>query len=841
MKISWLFKMAWRDSRTNKGRLLLFMSSIVLGIGALVAINSFGENLSGQIDSEAKELLGADLEVSSRTPISDEIRQRFDSLGFETTEEISFASMAYFPKNGGTRLVNVRAVEPGFPFYGKIETLPQNINNAFANDNKALADQTLMLQFDAATGDSVKIGNLNYAITASVLQVPGRSAITTTVAPPVFIPLGTMDQTGLQQLGSRMSYKIYAKYPNNFDPGKFDTFIKPWLETVDVDFDDVAQRKESLGDAYGDLTGFLNLTAFIALILGCVGVAGSVSIYIKEKVKSVAVLRCLGASGKQAMAIYLIQVVVMGFIGSVFGAALGAGIQYFLPGLFSDFLPFDVAIHLSYTSIIQGILLGVIAALLFALPPLLRIRKVSPLQAIRASFEPETTQKTSYFVYFLILLFIFSFAWIQLDDLFRAAIFTAGLLVAFGLLAGVAKGITWLVRRFFPTGRSFVLRQSLSNLYRPNNQTLILIVTIGLGTALIATLLISQELLVDKLKFSSASETRPNMVLFDIQSKQLNAVEDLVSASGFPVLGEVPIVTMRLESVKGRSAAELRADSTSAVSDGMLNREYRVSYRDSLTDSEEITEGTWTGVYRDNGDPIYISMEEGFAERMGVTIGDELVFNVQGALMKTRIGSLRKIDFQRVTTNFLVLFPEGVLENAPKFHVILTRFTDAEESASLQSKVVSAYPNISIIDLELILNTVDEVLGKVSFVIQFMAFFSIFTGIVVLLGSVLLSKYQRIQESVLLRTLGAQRSHILKINFLEYLLLGSLAALTGIFIALIAGWLLAWLSFDTVLTPNVGLLLIMYTAITGLTILIGLSNSREVLQKPPLEILRRES
>lgn len=320
MNISWLFKMALRDSRTNKGRLLLFMSSIVLGIGALVAINSFGENLYNQIENEAKELLGADLEVSSRTPISDKVRARFDSLNFQTSEEISFASMAYFPKNGGTRLVNVRAVEPGFPYYGNIETEPQNAADGFTKTNKALADQTLMLQFDASPGDSVKIGNVSFDIAASVLKVPGRSAITTTVAPPVFIPFSSMEATGLLQLGSRMNYKIYAKYPDNFDPKKFDTFLKPWLETTDLDFDNVGQRKASIGDAYSNLTGFLNLTAFVALILGCVGVAGSVSIYIKEKVKSVAVLRCLGATGRQAMAIYLIQVVIMGFVGSVMGA-----------------------------------------------------------------------------------------------------------------------------------------------------------------------------------------------------------------------------------------------------------------------------------------------------------------------------------------------------------------------------------------------------------------------------------------------------------------------------------------------------------------------------------------
>lgn len=815
------------------------MSSIVLGISALVAINSFGENLSQQIDNEAKELLGADLQVSSRTPIDDLVRQRFDSLGFEMAEEISFASMVYFPKNGGTRLVNIRALEGNFPFYGQVELEPVSVQEEFYSGELAFADQTLMLQFEALPGDTMRVGNLNFPIAAKVLKVPGSSAIGTTIAPPVFIPKATMPETGLMQLGSRMNYKVYAKYPDNFDQGVFENFLKPWLEETDLNFDDVSERKKSVGNAYSDLTGFLNLTAFIALILGCVGVAGSVNVYMKEKVQSVAVLRCLGASGKEAMAIYLIQILGMGLIGSILGAALGAIIQLFLPRLFIDFLPFEVALEISWISILQGIATGVIAAILFALFPLLGVRRISPLQAIRASFENTEKDKLLYFVYLFILVFIIWFSWIQLDDFLQAFIFAAGLFIAFAVLTGVSQAIIWLVRRYFPNGGSFVLRQSLSNLYRPNNQTLILVVTIGLGTALIVTLLISQELLVDKLKFSAAPESRPNMVLFDVQTNQLDELKDLVVENDFPVISEVPIVTMRLDGLNGRKVQEIRSDTTSRIKDRWLNREYRVSYRDTLSDSEELIAGNWPKPVVDPLDTIFISVEEGMARDMDLTLGDEVVFNVQGALMNTYVGSIRKIDWQRITTNFLVMFPEGVLEKAPKFHVILTRFTTSEESADFQSSVVSAFPNVSIIDLELVLNTVDEVLSKVSFVIQFMAFFSIFTGVLVLIGSVLISKYQRVQESVLLRTIGAQKKHILRINTLEYVLLGSLAALSGIAIALIAGWLLAWFSFETVLTPNLGLLAVVYLSITGLTVIIGLSNTRDVVRKSPLEILRR--
>jgi putative ABC transport system permease protein len=233
-------------------------------------------------------------------------------------------------------------------------------------------------------------------------------------------------------------------------------------------------------------------------------------------------------------------------------------------------------------------------------------------------------------------------------------------------------------------------------------------------------------------------------------------------------------------------------------------------------------------------------LNEGLAEDMQVKIGDPISFNVQGAIIQCYVGSFREIDFQRVQTNFIVVFPNGVLEEAPKFHVLLTRYEEVSQSAAYQQKVVSRFPNISIIDLDLILSTIDEVLGKISFIIQFMAFFSILTGIIVLIGSVSISKFQRIQEAVLLRTIGASKKQIIRINLMEYFFLGSIASLTGILIALLSTWALALFSFETVFVPNLLGALLTYLTITGLTVLIGLTNSRSVVNKPPLEILRKE-
>ncbi len=664
MKYSWLFKMAWRDSRKNRGRLFLFMSSIILGIAALVAINSFGDNLKNEINSEAKELLGADLEVSSRQPISDELHQLFDSLNMQKSEQISFASMVLFPKNNGTRLINVRAVDDKFPFYGELEAMPAKASATFTQGQRALVDKTLLLQFNAGVGDSLKVGEVVFDITGSLVKVPGQVGIAASVAPPVFIPISLINETGLLQKGSRINYSLYLKYPEGFDNAIFTDLIKPRLEKMDVRFDDVAERKDEVGEAYSDLTGFLNLTAFVALLLGCVGVASSVHVYMKEKVQSIAVLRCLGTDAKSVVGIYLIQITLMAFIGSAIGAALGTTIQYFLPALFQSFLPFEVDLAFSWGSIFQGIALGVLTAILFALFPLINIRSISPLKALRASFESEDKPRPPYVVYVLILLFVYGFSFLQLGDWLRALIFTGGLFAAFGLLALVAQLIIWLVRRFFPTKGSFILRQSLSNLYRPNNQTLVLVSSIGLGTALIITLLLTQQLLLNKVAFTSAPESRPNMLLFDIQTSQLDSVKDVAKELDMPVLADVPLVTMRLKTLKGTDVETLRADTTSEVKSWVLRHEYRVTYRDSLSDSETITKGKWRGQVKP-GDSIFISLEEGVAEDMKVDIGDPLVFNVQGAMLITYVGSIRKVDWQRVETNFLVVFPEGVLEGCP--------------------------------------------------------------------------------------------------------------------------------------------------------------------------------
>ncbi len=829
--------MAWRDSRQNRSRLLLFMSSIIAGIAALVAIYSLSDNLKKDIDLQAASLLGADMQVSANKPVSKQLQSKLDSLGTSRSHEQSFASMVYFPAGGGTRLVFVRAIEGEFPYYGSIESTPVAAATNFRRKQGALVDRTLMLQFNAKVGDSVKIGNSSFVIEGTLLKAPGQTGIASSVAPVIFIPLQYLQQTGLLQKGSRISFKYYFKFKNTARVHASLTAIKPLLDNEGLDYETVESQKESSLRSFSDISSFLSIVGFISLLLGCIGVASAIHIYMKEKMATIAILRCLGVSSRQVFFIYLAQISLLGLISSITGAALGAIVQQFLPRVLQDFIAVDISTSISWSAILQGIAVGVTISALFALLPLVSLRQISPLNALRIDTAVKKSDPVKYLVYLLIVGFVATFARLQLPGWPQATAFTGGLITALLILAGIAALLTYLLRKFFPVSLNYVFRQSLANLHRPNNQTLILVVSIGLGTAFICILFAVQGLLLNRITIS-ASGNQPNMVLFDIQTAQKESVVALARRFQLPVLQQVPIINTRLQQVNGKTAASGTSDSS--TSRGAFTREFRVTYRDSLTASEKLVSGVLQKAAVAQG-TIYVSLEKGYADRQNWHIGDTLTFNVQGTMIKTIIGSFREVDWNRIQTNFLVVFPTGVLEQAPQFQVLLTHVPSDEVSAKFQQAVVVQFPNISIIDLALVLKTLDTILDKIAFVIRFMAAFSIFTGLVVLTASVLISKYQRMQENVLLRTLGASSRQIFTITLLEYFFLGLIAAVTGLLLSLAATWALATYTFKTIYKPNFLPLLLVCLVVVVITMLIGIFNSRSVLNKSPLEILRQAS
>ncbi len=837
--LNWLFKMAWRDGKSSSKKLVLFMASIVLGIAAVVSIQSFGETLKANISSESKALMGADFKIDSDNPPNERVQQIMDSLGGAKAREIKFASMAAFPQIESTKLMQVRGIEGGFPFYGALETQPVEAAQTYQDEGSALVDATVMLQLGIQAGDSIKIGKVTLPVAGALQSVPGSTAIFSSVAPPVLIPYRFIEASGLVQTGSRIDYEFYFTAPGT-DMERLDKELDPMLDAEDADLDTHTSTSDRLGRRYENFGKFLNLVAFIALLLGCVGTASAIHIYIKEKLRAVAVLKCLGASKTQTFLIYLIQVAAMGLIGGIIGTAFGLVLQQLFPVLLEGLLPVDVEITFSLQVIVMGILLGILMSVLFALYPLIGTLYISPLQALRVVKEnSKKSRKAIILVSVGIFLFIFLFSLWLLEDWQYSLAFVGGILVTFSILAGVAYLFMRAIKRYFPHNLGFVARQSLLNLFRPQNQTLTLVLAIGVGTFLISTLYFSKDLLLAQATIESQS-TSPNMILLDVQSNQREDLAETIRTNDLQVLSDIPIVSMRVQSIAGRSVNEIRKDSTSQVNGWVLNHEFRTTYRDSLIASEIIQSGSWTAE-GSNLNPVPVSISENFAEDAKVKVGDQLVFNVQGVLQDAVVGSIRKVDWSRMQLNFSLVFPKGVFEKAPQFHVLTTKVPDEEKSAALQQELVKKFPNVSIIDLRQVLSVIEMLLGKISWIINFMAFFSIMTGVIVLLGAIRTSKYQRTRESVLLRTLGAKGQQILTITALEYIYLGILGGLSGVVLSLVSSQLLAWLVFESPFVPSLVPFLIIFPGIVVLVLVIGLSNSLGVIRKPPLEVLRKEN
>ncbi len=842
--LQFISRMAWRDSRSSRRRLLLFSISISLGVAALIAIGLFRASLSQAIDEQARSLLGADLVVESSRPFTPAQEQMLRTLGETQAREVRFRTMALFPKGGGTRLVYVRALGGNFPFYGRMETTPAAAAESFRAGGAAVPEQSLLFQFRAKTGDAIKIGEATFTIAGALMKVPGEASPAASFAPRIYIPLQDLAKTNLLQPGSLARYLNFVKFAPGVDVASEVQKLAPLIEKAGLEYDTVAKRKKDLGDSLDNLYRFLNLVGFISLLLGAVGVASAIQAHLQQKVRTAAILRCLGAAGRTTVAVYLLQALAMGLAGVLTGAALGLTIHRTLPGLLQSYIPFALPTAIAWGPVWGGMAIGLAVCLLFALPPLLRFRRVSPLLTLRAAVDENAVAGgrdfVSWLVYLVIAASLTVFAIAQADAWIDGLFIAGGLAIAVGVLVGMAKLLIYLVRKLLPQSWSFVLRQGLANLYRPNNRTLLLTLSLGLGTFLLLTIYLTRDVLLTQ--FSSIdANNQPNIFLFDIQPGQTQAVAGLVRQEQLPVIQTAPIVTMRLVEVKGRKSSDLLKDPQRKTPEWQLEREYRSTYRAELSETEKITAGEWIGRFDyQPGATTPVSVEQDIARDLGLTIGDTLVFDVQGVEIKARVASLREVDWKRFQTNFFMVFPTGVLENAPTFNVLVSRVPTPAASARLQNAVVAKFPNVSALDLTSVIQTVDGILTKVALVIRIMSLFTVGTGLIVLGSTIWSGRYQRLKESVLLRTLGASRGQIWKILGAEYLFLGLLASATGIVLALAASWALAAFIFKLAYAPTILPVLLTAVIVTGLTVAVGLLTSYGLGSAPPLAVLRDE-
>lgn len=839
-----LLSLAWRESRTARRRLLVYMSSISFGVAALVAIDSFSKNVTASVHDQSKALMGGDVAITSRQKfprLVDSTLEAQTALDhIEVARQTSFPSMAVFSPVLA-RLVEVRAVSSSYPLYGAIVTAPASAWKGLTDGSNAVVDKGLLAAFGAAVGDSISLGQSRFAIAGAIESVPGDLGIAATVGPRIYIAASNLEATGLLVFGSRASYEAVVKLPASISADQFTKTNNQAFRAAGVGQIRSAGRNEQrLSETIDQLSDFLALVGLVALLLGGIGVASGVHAFVMRKIDTVAILRCVGATSAQVLTIYIAQAAVMGFVGAAAGAACGVAVQMLFPKLMKDFLPLNVEIHIIPSAVGLGLLIGMWVALVFALRPLVAVRGISPLQALRRDTDAEVLKAARFdsmhlVVNFAIVASLLALGLSRAQTAERGLAYSAAVAIAIAVLWLVAAGLVVGARRFARPGLPFPVRQGIAALYRPGNQTRAVILALGFGVFLIGTLYQVQRNLLRSLNVR-LDQSRANVVFFDVQEAMLHDVDSTIRASGHQIIETTPIIRMRIAAINGRS---FRGDSSRAQRAGWAGRrEYNSTFRDTVTAAEQVTSGKWFAKTHAAGVLPEVSLEVSVATQLRLHLGDTVTWDVQGVEVPTRVTSLREVKWATFQTNFFVVFSPDALVKAPKQFVLLVDAHDPAAIARLQGAIVGHYPTISSIDLTLVRKTIMDVIGKVTTAIRFLALLSLGLAVPVLFSAVSATRRQRLREGVLLKVLGATRKQIVRIMVAEYAVLGLLGAFAGVGLSTFGAWALMHWVFRSQFVPVVLPMVLVGAGMVALSVTIGLLTGREVFSETPMAALR---
>ncbi|MCB0344119.1 MAG: ABC transporter permease [Bdellovibrionales bacterium] len=790
------FKVAWREISRRFSEHSVYVAVIALGVSSLIATSSFTDSLADAIELQTKSLLGADFVVKSRQELPFQILEKYDSEVVEFSDQTAFNSMVQFLSTGETRLVQVRSVSGSAPYYGVFETNPPqaraSLNEWQPNSDNlppAIVDSTLLLQFDASVGDTIRLGSQDFVIKAELVKVAGEIAAVSVIGPRIYIPQSAVAGTGLLEVGSLSRHKRFYRSPDPKVTQLIIARLKDELLDSAAEVETVEDRKEDLQDLLGKLKVFLGISGVAALLLGLAGVASASFVQARRKRPNAAALMCIGARKSDVALIYGLQSALLAAFGAVLGSIIAWFILHLFPLVLLDFLPLDisVSIHMSPWALFVGAAVGLIGGLLFSWEALRALTLTSPMQALRTSYLQKNPRLSfaTLFVAALYLLLAGRYATGNLLTSLTFLVGTAAAIIAIVLSANVSF---ILLRKTLTLVGNSIVRQGLANVLRPNNQSTIMVLCIALLTFILSLTLLLQRSLLDEVALKDTAQ-QPNTILFDVQSDQIAPTRSLLARHSLPVLEESAVVSMRLRSVDGKLSSELLKDKS--IPKWTLRREYRSTYRDYLSGTERIIRGKLVKSVKNPNALIPVSLEEGIAEKLKVDIGSTLIFDVQGVELKTVVTSIREVDWKQVRPNFFVVFPLGVLEKAPQMTVFATRTSDSGASALLQRETVKLLPNVSVIDITLVLDTLTAVIDKISFVIMFLGFFIAAMGAVVLGGALATGRYHRIRELVIYRLLGASFTQMRCLAASEFIALGFTGVVIGLLLSFSTASLLA--------------------------------------------------
>lgn len=837
-----VLNMARRELRASWRRLLFFFLCVGIGVGSIVALRSIIRHINRAVAGEARQLMTADAQVETTREWTTETLDAIAKtarppLVVATAETIEAATMARpaDAARGGAVMIELKGIEPPFPLYGEFKLADGNsFDHALLADGGAVVAPLLLERLGLRVGDEIKIGNKNFRIRAVTKQEPGSSS-GFRLGPRVFVARRSIEEAGLTGFGSRARRKLLFKTPE----GESENLVRALRAELGNNLFNVRSYRDSeenLGEQFRRAENYLSLTGLVVLVLGGIGVSSVTRVFIEQKKKSIAILKCVGGTGGRITAAYLAQIITLGLAGSLLGVGLAKGALVLVRSRFAESLPPNMNYGLSGEAVAQGIGMGLLISLLFSALPLLRIRGIKPNLLLRDAEERLPRFRLDALRWAVALSVVAGLlmlaAW-QAGSLRVGAFFVGGVGLTAALLYVAAWLLVFLLRQARRAG-SFSLRQGINSLHRPGNQTRVVVMSVGLGAFLVlAVQSLSTNLLAE---FDMTRRGNlPNMYLLDVQKDQVEGVAQLVEGATGARPELIPTLRARIVAINGR---EIDLDSAGMRRErGMLGREYVVTYRPRLEFNETIVGGKfWDATPAPEPE---ISIEEGMRGIGGLDLGGLVTFDIQGRKITARVTSVRHIDWRNSRTGFLVLFRPGTLEAAPQMFVgALDAPPNEPERSRFQSRLIEQYPNVMAIDVADIVRNVSRILDNITLAVTFIGGFVLLCGGLILVGSIAMTKFQRVYEAAVLKTLGAKRETILAILLVEYGLLGLVAGVIGGAAAMGLSYAVARYVFEIPwqFTPAISLTGVAATVVV--VCVVGALSSLDVLTQKPLGILR---
>lgn len=849
MNVSFALRLAAREGRATLRRVGVHALSISLGVAALVAVQGVRSDVAHAIDHQAQVLLGADARLESDRPFPPPVEALIDSLargGVEGARIVRTVSMIAAEPSGAVRLMQLGAVEGGWPFAGSVHATPAG-SWPVTDPGEVVVDRAALGLLGVDLGDVLTIGGRSFVIGGWVEGLPADPGFQSAVGPRVWLTEAALEATDLLGFGSLARWEHYLRFPaeGGTDGGGGASALgdrhAELLAEGGVRYQTATERARALTRGVDLLGRYLGLVGLGAVLLGGLGVGSAIHLFVRRRLTTVAILRCLGARQTEVFAVYLIQAVAIGVAGAVVGVGLGLGAQAGLPGLVSRVLPLEIEPVVRLDIALLGLGVGVWVAVVFALLPLLAVVDVPPLRALRAS-EGEGGRKwrtSETAAVGLLAASVVGLAVVEAPTVRDGILFAGGLALVVGGLWAVARLTMAMARRVVPSGAPYPWRQGVSNLFRPGNQTVAAIVAVGLGAFLVATILQVQQNVARELALDQEAG-HPDLLLFDVQPEQREGVIEALPPGARAEATATPLVSARLIAIDGVGVEVLGArDGPDHPEEWTLHREYRHSWREGLAAGERVVAGAWwpeappvdAGVAR-------ISVEVDLARELGVTPGSRMTWSVAGRSVESEVVSLRSVEWDRFQTNFFVVFEPGALDDAPATWVVLARVADPDSLTAVQRRLIERYPNVSALDLGHIQAVVGSILGAARQAVLTLGAFAALAGMGVLAGTIAASRLHRLREGALLRTLGARKGQLRAVFLAEFVALGLVAAVSALGLATLAAWLLVTHGFGLPFAADPGLLGAIAGVLVSLTLGAGWVGGRGLLRRPPLTLLR---